>query len=472
MIPQFIDRKREIEYLEKLHQTKEFKIAVLYGRRRVGKTELLRRFLEGKKGTYILCTDESLDENIKEFKSKFYELTGKDYFLKVETESFYDIFKYLIDEIKDKEATIIIDEFPYLIVLNKGLLSTFQKISDELLKNTKIMLVLCGSSLSIMENDVLGYRSPLYGRDINSWKLAPFSFKVVLQLNEDIEEAMKEYFVFGGIPYYLKFYNKKEDLTTNIKNNFLIKGFNLYDEPLILLRQEFRESRTYRLILKYISLGYKSIGEICNATGMDKSNLMKYLSTLEETNIIRHILPFGMKRKGIYEINDPLFRFWFKFVYPNKDKLEIGNTAEVENYVKKEINSFFGLSFEYLIEELINEKLFSEIINYSNTRKWWYKDKEIDLIVFNELKTEILFVECKWSNNINAESIVSDLSEKSKSVRWNNETRTDAFALFAKTFSKKIDSFNGKKVFCYDLRDIEKRFREEEKENFAETNRI
>ena len=167
MIPHFINRERELEYLENLYKQKEFKLVVLYGRRRVGKTELIKHFLKGKEGTYLLATDESVGENIKEFKNKFFELTKKDYFLKIETENFHDLFKYLADEIGERRVVIAIDEFSYLLNLNKGLLSAFQKIIDELLKKTKIMLILCGSSLSIMENDVLGYRSPLYGRDVS-----------------------------------------------------------------------------------------------------------------------------------------------------------------------------------------------------------------------------------------------------------------------------------------------------------------
>ncbi len=455
MLPKFFDRERELKYLNKLYETQAFKLFVLYGRRRVGKTELLKEFLKKKKGIYILCTDESLEENIKEFKNKFYELTGNEFFLKLETKSMYDIFKYLVKNIKDEKIVIIIDEFPYLLGLKKGLLSLFQKIIDELFKNTNVMLILCGSSLSIMESDVLGYRSPLYGRNLNYWKLLPFDFPTVYRIVGNIENAMEIYFTFGNIPYYLKFYDKKNSIFHNIRVNCLQKGMNLYDEPLILLRQEFRESRIYRLILKYISLGYKTLGKLCSATGMDKSNIMKYLSTLEETNIVKHILPFGMKRKGIYEITDPFFRFWFKFIYPNRDKLEIGNIVDVENAIKREINSFFGKMFEYLIEELFNNKLFREFSNFK-TYKWWHKDKEIDIVALNDQTKEILFAECKWKENVNAEEILNKLKENAKHVKWHNDKRKEKYAIFAKSFKKKIKEFNGSPVYCFDLKDLEK----------------
>ncbi len=456
MLPQFYNRKRELDYLSNIYKKNGFKLVVLYGRRRVGKTELLKEFLKGKEGAYILLTDESIEENIKEFKNKFYELINKEYFLKIETDSLYELFKFFINEVKDKKLVLVIDELPYMLNLNKGFLSLFQKIIDELLKNTSIFVIFCGSSLSIMENDVLGYKSALYGRDINSWKLLPFDFKTVCELSQGVENSMLKYFVFGNIPYYLKFYDDGNSLFDNIKVNLLSKGMNLYDEPLILLRQEFRESRTYRLILKYISLGYKSIGKLCSATGLDKSNIMKYLFTLEETNIVRHILPFGLKRKGIYEIIDPLFKFWFKFAYPNRDKLEIGNIAEVEAIINNEINSYFGISFEYLIEELLRNSIFEELSSFSDIHKWWYKDQEIDIVALNEQKKEILFGECKWKEKVNANSVLAELSGKAGYVDWHNEDRKESYAVFAKSFSKRIKEFEGKKVYCFDLRDIER----------------
>lgn len=456
MLPKFIGRERELEFLRGLYRKKGFFLVVVYGRRRVGKTELLKHFLaKVEAGAYILATDDSLEENIKGFKAKFYELTGKDYFLKLETDSFYELFKYLLDALpKSKRVVIVIDEFSYLLSLNKGLLSLFQKIVDELLMKSEVMLILCGSSM--FENDILGYKSPLYGRKLNSWKLQPLGFPAVYEFVGDIEQAMLVYFTFGNIPYYLTFYDFKEDLWANIKQNFLMKGQGLYDEPLILLRQEFRESRTYRLILKYISLGYKSLGKLCSACGLDKSNLMKYLSTLEETRIIRHVVPFGQKRKGYYEIVDPFFRFWFRFVYPHRDKLEVGNIAAVEGVVRKEANAVFGICFEYLVEELLNLGFFPELGEFSYIGKWWHKEHEIDIIAVNESSKikKILLVECKWQERVNAQKLVGELAEKALHVKWHNEGREESYAVFAKSFSKKVVEFNGRKVYCYDLQGI------------------
>ena len=457
MLPKFFDRERELEWLESIYSETGFKLAVIYGRRRVGKTELIKQFIKDKKGVYILSTDESLEENIKSFKEKFYKITKKDYFQKLHIVSFYDLFKYLTKEIDDEKIVVAIDEFPYLLSLKKGILSLFQKIIDENLIDTNIKLIICGSSMSMMENDVLGYKSPLYGRNISSWKLSPFNFKEVSKIVDNIEKACEVYFIYGGVPYYLRFYNKNKGLMENIISNFLTKGRNLYDEPLILLREEFRESRVYRLILKYISLGYKSLGKLCSATGLEKSNLSKYLSSLEEVGIIRHVIPLGMKRKGIYEVSDPLFRFWFKFVYPYRDKLEIGNIESVEKLIYSQLNAYFGYCFEYLIEERLTYMQIPELENFTHIYKWWYKDKEIDVVGLNNDTKEILFVECKWQNKVDARKTIKELGDATKYVKWYNDERKESYALFAKDFKEKINKYNGKKVYCFDLKDLMKK---------------
>lgn len=454
MLPLFVNRKKELEYLEQIYSKNRFSLVVLFGRRRVGKTELIKKFIENKDSAYILATDESTEENIKEFKSHFAKITKKDYFLSI-NESFNGLFKHLADEIKDKKTVIVIDEFPFLLNLNPGFLSTFQKIIDESLKDTKIMLILSGSSMSIMENDVLGYKSPIYGRQTNSWKVTPFQFSHVYEWISDFDKSIEAYFTFGNIPYYLSFFDKKKNIVENIKDSMLTKGMELYDEPLTLLRQEFKESRTYRHILKYISLGYRTSGKLCSATGIDKSNLTKYLSTLEETHIIKHILPLGMTRKGIYEIEDPFFKFWFRFVYANRDSLEIGRYDDILNLIRKEKDAYFGQCFERLIIELLFAYVFDELKTYKTIERWWHKDKEIDVVALNESTKEILFGECKWQNNVDAKKIIYELAQKSPFVDWHNEERIESYALFAKSFSKRISDFEGKKVFCFDLKDIE-----------------
>ena len=451
MIPKFVNRRNELEFLENTYKLDKFSLVVIYGRRRVGKTDLIKNFLKNKKGIYLLCTDDSVKENIESMKRKFYQLTNKKYFLQLQTDNFYDLFDALAHEIKEEKVVIVIDEFPYLLNLNKGYLSVFQKIIDEILKDTKIMLILTGSSMSVMENDVLAYKSPIYGRFVRSWKLKPLKVWDLYNHFGNIVQTVEYYLVFGGVPYYLHFYDKKKNLMENLANSVLTKGRELYDEPLILLRNEFRESRTYRNILKHLALGYNSLGKLCSATGLNKNNLTKYLATLEETDILQHIIPYGKKRKGIYKIKDNFFRFWFRFVYPHRDYLEMLNMEPVKEKIESNIGDFMGESFEYMIIELIKSKLLFP--DYSHVYKWWYKDKELDILALNEKEKKALIGECKWQDDVDAKKVISHLQETVDYVKELQDYKV-GYAVFARSFKQKTDETK-----CFDLEDLEKIFR-------------
>ena len=452
MIQQFVNRKKELEFLERKYSEDTPNLIVIYGKRRVGKTELIKNFIQKKKGTYILSTRDSIKENIKEIKQKFFELTGKEYFLKLETNSYYDLFKYLAEEIKEAKQIIVIDEYSYLIELDRGIVSVFQKIWDEILANTKITLILCGSSIGMMKTEVLEYKSPLYGRRTGEWKVEPLKFRDIRHFfkNYNTKNLMKIWSVCGGTPYYLSKMNPDLSVEENIKRNILTKGEVLYNEPRVLLKEEFREPRIYTLILKYLSLGCTTPGELCTATGIEKGNLSKYLSVLEETHIVKYVLPLGQRKRGIYVIDDRFFNFWFRFVYPNLSDLEIGLIDEVLSRITKEIDAYYGLSFENLVFEKIQHKEIAQL-QFNEVRRWWYKDKEIDIVAINETAKEILFCECKWKDNVNPKRILYELKEKSKSVQWNNGIRKEYYAIFAKSFKEKIKEQD---VMLFDLGDL------------------
>ncbi len=452
MIQQFINRGSELKFLEKKYVKDSAQMIIIYGRRRIGKTELIKKFIQKKESLYFLCTRDSLLENARDLKRKFYELTGKEYFLELETNSFFDLFKYFTDEINDRKVVVAFDEFPYLIEMEKGITSVFQKIWDELLKDTRIFLILCGSSIGMMETEVLGYKSPLYGRRTGEWKVEPFTFKEVTKMfTYSTEEYIKVYSVFGGTPFYLAQIDPALSTEENIKEKILTKGEILYNEPNILLKQEFREPRIYTLILKYLSLGYNSHGKLASVTGIEKGNLSKYLSVLEETRLIKYILPLGRRKRGIYVTNDTFFNFWFRFVYPNLSDLEIGLVDDVFSRILSLLNSYYGVMYEKLILDLIRTKNISLPFSVHEVKKWWHKGREIDVVALNAETKEILFVECKWKDDVNAERVLADLKGKAEHVLWFNTSRTEHFAVFAKSFSRRSDD-----CLCFDLNDLER----------------
>ncbi|MEM2194223.1 MAG: ATP-binding protein [Candidatus Methanomethylicia archaeon] len=455
MIQLFINREDELNFLERKYLEDSAQLIIIYGRRRIGKTELIKKFIQGKNSVYFLCTHDSLQENLKGLKTKFYELTGREYFLKLEVNSFFDLFKYLIDEIRDKKVVIVLDEFPYLIEINKGIVSVFQKIWDELLVNKKIFLVICGSSIGIMETEILNYRSPLYGRRTGEWNVGPLRFKDIALMFKTfpVENLVKLWAIYGGVPFYLIQIDPKKTIEENIKLKILSKGEVLYNEPIIILREEFREPRIYMLILKYLSIGYNTQGALTSAIGINKGNLSKYLATLEETKLVKYVLPLGQRKRGIYIINDPFFNFWFRFVYPNLSDLELGLVDEVFSRISTQINSYYGLMFEQLIFDLVSRGDIELPLQFNEVRKWWYKDKEIDLIALNEHTREILFAECKWSDQVDAERTLKGLRWKTQYINWHNEERREYYAIFAKSFKEKIEE---PRLILFDLKDLEK----------------
>ena len=462
MIPKFVNRERELEFLENCYKSDSSEFIVLYGRRRVGKTELIQKFIENKKAAYCLASKDTTYENMNEFKRNIAEQLDIPLFSKIESSSWLDFFRTLaefLDNSPDDTKTIIaIDEFSYLIEIDRAVPSLFQYIWDQIIKTKNIMLILCGSSVSLMQTEVLGYKSPLYGRRTGQWEVTEMHLGSVKEFvpNYNNEDLMNTFFVLGGIPAYLVQWDNKKSIFENIDELILSKGKYLYEEGDFLLKQEFREQWIYALILKKISLGYNSLGKLYSATNMDKSNLSKYLNTLENLRIIRHILPLHKRKGGIYVISDEYFDFWFKFVYSNRDKLELGNKEVVLKKIKQEFSSYSGRRFEYLVEKMIGWGHLTLPIEYTDIHKWWHKDVEIDLLATNDETKEILFIECKWSSLSLRDSlrIMEKLKEKSSFVKWNKTDRVEHFGIVAKKIEGK-DVLKEKGFFVLDMEDFQ-----------------
>ena len=439
----FVNRKQELEFLERKWEEKRAQLIIIYGRRRVGKTMLLKEFLKEKKGVYFLSTADSMDENVKGLAEKLAELTGKEYFMEVK--DFGRLFRYLADEIGGERAAIIIDEFQYLMALEPGILSILQKVWDEHLKGTNLFLVLCGSSVGMMEK-TMEYKSPLYGRRTGQWKVEPFDIRGIAEMfpEKSMEELVKTYAVFGGVPFYLDLV-RGLSVEEAIREKVLRKGEVLYEEPEFLLREELREPRVYKLILKGLALGYETLGELVNFTGLSRGHISRYLDTLERLDLVGYELPYGKRKRGRYYIKDNLFNFWFRFVYPNLGDLELGLVDEVWAKIEPKLNAYYGKVFERLVVEMLCQKM----IDFGQRRvaRWWHKGEEIDAIA--ELEEGLLFVEVKWSElkRREAEKIIGELKRKAEHFEGNKR-----FLLIAKKVEDKGEGM-------MDLEDLEKLIR-------------
>ena len=452
MTRKFINRDIELKKIESLLSSNKFEFIVIYGRRRVGKTALLKKAIENKKAMYFLCARRNIKYNLRKFSYKVCEFLN---IPKVEFKSFLEAFEAILS--KEKNPIVVIDEFGYLVEKDEGILSDFQEIVDEILKETNAKLILCGSYISVMQGKVIGKRSPLYGRNTMQLNLKSLKFVNLFKWFPKIkfEDALKIYAVTSGIPKYLEFFEGK-DIENEIAEKFFDSSSFLYNDAINLLSEELRDYSTYFQILEAIGLGYTKITEIGNYAFIEAKDAYFYLKNLMNLGIVERVIPILTPRKGkrgIYKIKDNYFRFWFKFISEFQEEIEsYAQNIAIENFRKK-FNTYLGEVFEEVCREFLIEARF---FPFTKIGKWWHKDKEIDVVALNEKTKEILFGECKWQSKVNAKKICQELAEKAQYVQWHNRERKESFAIFAKSFSKRIEEFEGRKVYCFDLRDLKR----------------
>ena len=462
----FFDRKEELKFLEEKYRSNKFEFIIIYGKRRVGKTELIKQFIKNKKAVYFMAKEGNEIINLKEFK----ELLNNHFNLSFIKEDWKAIFTYLSQVINEK-FVIVIDEFPYLIKSNPSVLSVFQDIIDNNLKsNPNIKLIFLGSQLSVIEKELLSYKSPLYGRRTGQLKVKPFSFlNSYLFLNKfsgkDIYESFKIYSITSGFPLYLMEFLEKKDVFDLIYNKILKEGGLLNEEVIFYLKEEFNEVSTYFSILSAISKGKNSFAEIINECGFkDKTSITPYLRKLEILEIIKKEYPFREKKKAKYFINDNFINFWFRFVYNNYSLFEIDKELLLKK-IKEQFGIYLGNTFEKISKELIlylnKTKKFPFPIEQLS--KWWYKDKEIDLVAFNEQEKKIAFLEAKWQDLklSDVKRIVKELEEKVEvfyeRTKLNKSELKECFGIAAKKIDKKAKEWSKENGYlAYELKDFEK----------------
>ena len=455
----FINRIDEMKFLERKYKSKSAELIIVYGRRRIGKTELILKFCEKKKNLYFMGRLESREDTIKRFNNLLIERFNDKTLLNSPLQNWDAIFDYLAENSRKREI-LVIDEFPFLVDRFPEIVSVIQDKWDNKIRDSTLMIILSGSSVSMMEKYALDYKSPLYGRRTGQWKVEKMNIVYLKEFFPDyrIEDIIRLYSCLDTIPGYLNVFSSDKDLIKNLKEKIFSKGEFLYEEIEILLREELRDPSNYMSILSSIAGGMTTFNEIYNRTKLDKSLLSKYLSVLENLGIMEKRIPITesykskLKAKGaLYSLKDNFFDFWFRFIYLNKQELEKGNPESVLKNIKSEIEAYVSRKFENFSIEALP---YLKISNFSKAGRWWHKDKEIDIVALNEEKKEILFGECKWKEKVNAEEILRKLIEKSGYVGRNNKDRKESFAIFAKTFNKKINKFEGKKVYCFDLKDM------------------
>lgn len=421
----FIGREAELAFLQDKYNENKGQLVVLYGRRRVGKTETLREFCKGKPHVFYSCTQSTDKVQLAKFSKQIFKenIPAKQYI--AEFTDWESAFRSVLDlPYGDDKKLLIIDEFPYMCKGNMSIPSILQNLWDAELKDSNVMLILCGSAMSFIEKELLAEKNPLYGRATGIYKMNEMGFYDMAKFFPDYSDKDKVlvYSILGGIPHYLRQFSPELSVEENIKKNILTKGCVLYSEVDFLLHQELRETSIYNSIIEAVALGNTKLNAISQKSLVeDTSKTSVYLKNLIELGIIEREFSVDSKinekanvNRGTYRLTDNFFRFWYAFGFNNFSQLEDGDINGVYDYViAPELNEFASFAFEDICREFVKELQKNNLLpfRYSKMGRWTGKttvrdkdapnglrvaDTEIDLLCIDRNEEEYLVGECKF----------------------------------------------------------------------------
>ena len=435
----FIGRERELNALERLYQSNKFEFAVIYGRRRVGKTALINKFIDNKNAIYFMGVESNAKQNLENLSKSIME-----YVSGTEIDSIFSSFQSALEyvfKLSEKERIILaIDEYPYVARSSKSLASTLQLLIDKYKDKSKLMLILCGSSMSYMEDHVLAYKAPLYGRRTAQMKLVPFDFEETCRYFKNFSDEDKAliYGVVGGTPQYLLQIDDNLSVEENIKITFLNPVSFLYEEPINLLKQEVREPAIYTAVIAAIATGASRMSEISGKVGEDTNVCSMYLKNLINLGIVQKETPYGEKasRKSVYSIEDNMFRFWYRFVFENNSIIARGAADLVYKRIEPQLSDYMGKVFEEICRQYLWKQLLSGNcpVEFASLGRWWgnnpkeKRQEEID-IMGEQDKNTALFAECKWTNEKVDLGVLETLVKRSELFNY----KTKHYYLFSKS---------------------------------------
>ncbi|MBQ7107376.1 MAG: ATP-binding protein [Clostridia bacterium] len=479
----FIGRETELKFLQDKFDNENGQLVVLYGRRRVGKTETLREFCKGKQHVFYSCTQSTDKVQLSKFSKHILkeDIPAKQYIS--EFADWESAFRSVLDfPFGDQKKLLIIDEFPYMCKGNKSIPSVLQNLWDAELKDKNVMIVLCGSAMSFIEKELLAEKNPLYGRATGIYKMTEMGFYDAVKFfpNYSDKDKVLAYSILGGIPHYLRQFSSKLSLAENIKRNILTKGSVLYSEVDFLLHQELRETPIYNSIIEAVALGNTKLNDISQKSLVeDTSKTSVYLKNLIELGIVEREFSVDSKSKekansnrGTYRLTDNFFRFWYAFGFTNFSQLEDGDVDGVYDYViAPALHEFASFTFEDVCKEFVREmqKKNELPFRYSKMGRWTGKttvrdkdapkgvrvaETEIDILCIGKGGKEYLVGECKFKNTPFDYSEYLDTAIKLTPLK---DAAKFYYALFSESgFDSKVvlEADNNDNITLYNLNQI------------------
>lgn len=435
----FIGRKRELSILEHQYHSDKFEFTVLYGRRRIGKTALINEFVKDKKVIYFTGVESNAKQNLENLSRSIMRFKP-DRPIESVFPTFQTALEYVFSNSLDERIIFVIDEYPYVARASKSLASTLQLLIDQYKDRSKLFLILCGSSMSYMEDHVLSYKAPLYGRRTAQLKIQAFEFIEASQYIKNMSAIDKAlaYGMVGGTPQYLLQLNDELTIEENIKRIYLNTASFLYEEPVNLLKQEVREPAIYNAIITAIAKGATKLSEISSKVGEDTSVCAIYLRNLIGLEIIKKETPYREKpsKKTIYSIEDPMFRFWYRFVSDNTSLISRGLDELAYSQIEPFLSEYMGAVFEEIAKQYLWLELSKGLcpVHFTDMGRWWgtnpktKQQEEIEIMAVQD-SNSALFAECKWTNEKVDVGVLEKLIERSSMFSYKNKT----FYIFAKS---------------------------------------
>ncbi|MDR0308909.1 MAG: ATP-binding protein [Coriobacteriales bacterium] len=421
-----VGREEELRELGTLYEKGGFQMVVVYGRRRVGKTTLLAEFAAKKPAIFFTAMESNDQENLRLFSRALYEYAR----LPASTGSFSDwtdAFDFLLDLAAEQQLVLVFDEFPFAAQANSSLPSILQNAIDHKISKSQVYMVLSGSNVGFMEDEVLGHRSPLYGRRTAQMHLLPFDYLDASKMLGETsrEDCIRYYSCLGGVPYYLSFVDTAISFEDNLISLFFNRTSVFSEEPLMMLRQQLREPAIYNTILMALANGANTPQLIADQIGEERTKVMKYLGILSRLCIVKKIVPLlsdqAKTRKGVYRISDQLFSFWYRYLFPIHPEIELGSG---ELLARKKIFPYLsehtGRCFEDVCIQWIRRKNQQSKLPFTATAigSWWGTDSktkqqaDVDAMAIDQSDGKLLLGECKWQESIQAATTLNKLCSK------------------------------------------------------------
>ena len=407
----FYCREQELNKLNKRYNDGKFECVVIYGRRRVGKTALINEFCKDKPAIMFSALNSTSSENLEALSKSIYQYKNPD--STGEAAPIYPDYDAALQEItklaESERLIFVIDEYPYLAKAEKSISSRLQHIIDHIWQQGKLFVILCGSSMSFMEYQVLGYESPLYGRRTAQFKIQALTYKEIVAFNPKLtaEQQSLIYGITGGIPHYINKLNVTDSIDAALLENLFDSSGYLFEEPENLLKQELREPAVYNSIITAIAGGASRANEISTKVGIESAKCAKYINVLLDLGILKRETPITEKegKKTIYSIGDNFFRFWYRFVPRNMTAIQTGRITQLyDKAVKKHFSDYMGLVFEQMCREYLLNYANDLPIDISDAAQWWGTDSktrkeiQIDIVGTPAEGKEYIIGSCKYRN--------------------------------------------------------------------------